>query len=181
MSSEIPRLRASHAQPLLPRPRWPGAPCDIWHGPAMRRATDAGSGHEAGGWQPDRRRGNARHHRGTLRRCSSNTNCSKLSIHESTSGAHQRFRQARRGRLRRELARSASNCCRPAAPPKLLRDAGLAVTDVPDYTGFPGDARRPRQDAASRKVRTGGILGAATRARSHHGWPMRFPPSTWWW
>ena len=54
------------------------------------------------------------------------------------AGAAQRQRQARAGRAgARARASSASSSCRPAARRRLLADAGLPVTQVSDYTGFP--------------------------------------------
>ena len=68
--------------------------------------------------------------------------------------APQRFRQDRHRRIRaRACARSASGCSPPAAPRRSCEDAGLAVTEVADHTGFPGDARRPGEDPASEGAR----------------------------
>ena len=50
---------------------------------------------------------------------------------------------------------------------KLLADAGLPVTEVAEHTGFPGDARRPRQDAAPEDPRR--PAGAARPAGAHGG------------
>jgi hypothetical protein len=64
---------------------------------------------------------------------------------------------------------------------KLLRKEGIAATEVSSYTGFPGDARRARQDAASedprrpaRAARRSGPRRRAPGRRNRH-------LSTCWW
>ena len=58
---------------------------------------------------------------------------------------------------------------------KLLRDAGLTVTEVGDYTGFPGNARRPREDpapeGARRHPRRGAICPSMSPPCAKHGIP----------
>ena len=72
----------------------------------------------------------------------------------------------------RGLARSASRCCRPAAPRRRSRDAGLARHRDRRLHRLSRDARRPRQDAASegarrhpRAPRRPGARGRARAAR----------------
>jgi phosphoribosylaminoimidazolecarboxamide formyltransferase / IMP cyclohydrolase len=64
---------------------------------------------------------------------------------------------------------------------KLLRDSGIAVKDISELTGFPGDAGWARQDAASEGARRAFCIAAKTAAIvaavAEHG----IRPSTWWW
>ena len=66
---------------------------------------------------------------------------------------------------------------------RLLAEAGLAVTEVAEVTGFAGDARRPRQDAApahprrpAGAARPAGAHGRAARARHRHHRPAGGQP-----
>ena len=54
-------------------------------------------------------------------------------------------------------------CCRPAAPRARSPSAGLAVTDVGTLHRLPGDARRPREDAASQGARAASSRAATCR------------------
>jgi phosphoribosylaminoimidazolecarboxamide formyltransferase/IMP cyclohydrolase len=64
---------------------------------------------------------------------------------------------------------------------KLLRDAGLAVTDVSDYTGFP-EMLDGRVKTLHPKVH-GGILGRRDLPEhlADHGPARHSRRSTWWW
>ena len=65
-----------------------------------------------------------------------------------------RLRQDRRRRVRPRAARARRRArSRPAAPRKLLADAGLPVTEVAELHRLSRDARRPRQDAAPARPR----------------------------
>ena len=80
-----------------------------------------------------------------------------------TTSADLRLRQDRRRRVRARAAALGVELLSTGGTAKLLADAGLPVTEVADHTGFPGDARRPRQDAAPEGPRR--PAGAARPAR----------------
>ena len=70
-----------------------------------------------------------------------------------------------------------SSCCPPAAPPRLLRDAGIAGTEVSGYTGFP-EIMDGRVKTLHPKVHGGLLAGAASTMRSWRSTTSR--PSTCW-
>ena len=84
------------------------------------------------------------------------------------TGAAVGLRQDRPCRLcPRARAIAASSWSRPAARASAIAEAGLAVRDVSDLTGFPGDHGRARQDAASQ--RPWRPAGGARRSRARGG------------
>ena len=92
------------------------------------------------------------------------------------AGAAQRLRQDRHRRIRARARRaSASRCSPPAAPPQLLRDAGLAVTEVADHTGFPemldGRVKTLHPEGARRHPRPARCPGARGSAGRRRGIP----------
>jgi phosphoribosylaminoimidazolecarboxamide formyltransferase/IMP cyclohydrolase len=114
------------------------SPRDLRHGTEERREADARSRPRQGGWQPDAGGGDARHQPQHAAQETHRTQsfCNRL-IDIIKPSPDFRLRQTGVLEFAQGLAAQGVKLLSTGGTAKMLRDAGLAVTEIGDYTGFP--------------------------------------------